>query len=98
MARFALRELDGVQARLVGLLQEEEVAALVDDADGHLHIAVLGFPLGGGGHGLDCREVQVLARGKVGSHGDGQDAEEEWEKSKHGNMVHLGRGAPPTMM
>ena len=72
-----LRELDGIESGAVGLLQEQQVAAFIHDADGHLHIAFLHLGLRGCDHGLDRREVQVLLARQVGGAGEDRTGQQE---------------------
>ncbi len=62
-----LRELDGVERRSVSFLEKQQIAAFVDDANGHFHVPFLGFRFGRGDHRLDGGQVQIFFGGKIGS-------------------------------
>jgi hypothetical protein len=70
-----LREGDRIQRGMIGLLQEEQIAAFVHDADSHVHVALLRLGLRGRHHGFDRRQVQKLARRQVRRDGHKQCAE-----------------------
>ncbi len=65
VAGFFLRELDGIDARAIRLLEEEEVAALVDDTDRNLHVSLFRFRFGGRNHGFDGCKIQPLLAGEI---------------------------------
>ncbi len=75
VAGFLLGPHDGVEGGGIGFLEEEEVAAFVDDADGDFDIALFGFRFGGGDHGLDGGEVDEFFGWQIGGGGSGHESE-----------------------
>ena len=53
VARFFLGKLDGIERRALAPLQKQEVAAVVDNADGDMDVAPRLFGFRTGHHGLD---------------------------------------------
>jgi hypothetical protein len=48
----------------VGLLEEKQVAAFVDDAYGHLHVSLVRFRFRRGGYCFNGRQIQPFPAGK----------------------------------
>ena len=58
MASFFLGEEDGVEGGVVAFFEVEEVEAVVDDGEGDVDVALLGFGFDGGGHVFDGGQGQ----------------------------------------
>ncbi len=63
VARLPLREFNGIESGAVALLEEEQVARVVNHADRNSHGAALCFRLGGGDHRFDGAQIQEFLRG-----------------------------------
>ena len=64
VAGLFLGELDGVESGAVGLLEEKQVAAFVDDAYGHLHVSLVRFRFRRSGYCFNGRQIQPFPAGK----------------------------------
>src|SRR5205823_2104692 len=82
--RLLLCEVDGIQAGPIGLLQKEQIAAFVDDADRDLHVAFLHLGLGRGGQRFNGGEVEIFTGREVGGHRQQQGAEKHDREFYHG--------------
>ncbi len=63
--RLLLRELDSVYGRSVALLQEQQIPAVVHNANRHADVALLRFRLRGRHHRLDGGQVQIFLRRQI---------------------------------
>src|SRR6266478_955379 len=63
--RLLLRELDSVHGRSVALLQEQQIPAVVHNANRHADVALLRFRLRGRHHRLDGGQVQIFLRRQI---------------------------------
>lgn len=84
VASLFLSPGDGVERGGVALLQEEEVAAVVDNDDGDADVALFGFGFGGGDHDFDGGEVDVFFGWEVsGESWRGQSEGEEQSECRY---------------
>jgi hypothetical protein len=60
VAGLFLRPLQGVDRRGIAFLQEQEIAAVIDDDDSDADVAFFGFGFGAGDHGLNGGEVEIF--------------------------------------
>src|SRR5262249_1050546 len=65
----------------VALLEEQKIAAVVDDDDGHADVLFFGLGFGAGDHGLDRSEVEIFPGWKIVGKGcSGEDNGEDGQK------------------
>src|SRR5271167_523376 len=60
VAGFLLSKVQSITRGAIAFFEIEQIAALVDNTDGHLHIEFLGRCFRCSDHRLDCDETQVL--------------------------------------
>jgi hypothetical protein len=68
MTRLLLRKLNGVEGMHCRLSQEQQVAALVDNANGHLDMRFLGFCFRGATIVLMAAQIQILLAREFSGH------------------------------